>query len=79
MTRIAGVDENVWTELYLLNGENLVKCVRSLADRLCDVAGAVERGEPESLKALLREGRYRFEDERLNSFRGEGITVTPLK
>lgn len=79
MTRIAGVDENVWTELYLLNGENLVKCVRSLADRLCAVADAVERGEPGSLKALLREGRYRFEDERLNSFRGEGITVTSLK
>lgn len=79
MTRIAGVDENVWTELYLANADNLAGNVRTLARHLSEVASAIEAGESEPLSNLLKSGREQFEDQKNNSFQGKDIVTTLLK
>ena len=79
MTRIAGVDEGVWTELYLKNADNLVGNVRLLARHLEEVADAIEKGEAAPLKAILKTGREQFEDQKNNSFQGRDIKTTLLK
>lgn len=79
MTRIAGVDENVWTELYLTNADNLSANVRLLARHLNDTASAIEAGDADGLRALLKTGRAQFEDQKNNSFQGRDITTTLLK
>lgn len=79
MTRIAGVDENVWTELYLSNSDNLASEVRLLAGHLSETADAIERGDPRALKSLLRAGREQFENEKNNSFQGRDVKTTLLK
>ncbi len=79
MTRIAGVDENVWTELYLLNADNLAANIQNLAKNLNEVAAAIFAGGEDALKALLRAGRTLFESEKNNSFQGSGIVTTELK
>lgn len=79
MTRIAGVDENVWTELYLFNARNLSGNVRLLAAHLNEVAEAIEAGDAALLKSLLSDGRRWFEDQKNNSFQGNDICTTLLK
>ena len=79
MTRIAGVDENVWTELYLANADNLAGNIKLLASHLSETAAAIERGDAGALRSLLRAGRERFEDGKSNSFQGERIRTTLLK
>lgn len=61
MTRIAGVDENVWASLYLENAENLSKKIGSLISSLTEIKKAVDAGNAEKLKAVLKDGRQRFE------------------
>ena len=61
MTRIAGVDEEVWTALYLENAENLSQKIGALISSLSEVKSALDKGDGEKLKALLRDGRERFE------------------
>lgn len=61
MTRIAGVDENVWTELYLLNKKNLSLQIASLISSLEDIKSALDDGDEEELKRVLKDGRTVFE------------------
>ncbi|MDE5729677.1 MAG: prephenate dehydrogenase, partial [Clostridia bacterium] len=60
-TRIAGVDENVWAELYLLNGEKLSAQIGSLVSSLNEIKAALDGGEEEELKRVLKSGRETFE------------------
>lgn len=62
MTRIAGVDENVWTELYLLNKKNLSLQISSLISSLEDIKSALDDGDEEELKRVLKDGRTVFEE-----------------
>lgn len=62
MTRIAGVDENVWTELYLLNKKNLSLQIASLISSLEDIKSALDDGDEEELKRVLKYGRTVFEE-----------------
>lgn len=78
MTRIAGVDENVWSELYLLNADNLSGNIRALARRLDETASAIESGEESALVELLRAGREQFCERKNNSFQGRDVVTTPL-
>lgn len=64
MTRIAGVDENMWASLYLLNSENLVKNINSLVSALEEVKLAIERGDENRLKGILSNGSTRFKSEK---------------
>lgn len=62
MTRIAGVDENVWTRLYFLNKENILSELRTLIVHLEEYADCLNKGEETDLYRLLREGRMRKEE-----------------
>ena len=59
MTRIAGVEEGVWAELYTLNRENLSERITNLCANLEKIKRALLSGEDE-LRAVLKEGRERF-------------------
>mgnify|MGYP006077969319 FL=1 len=62
MTRIAGVDEKVWTRLYFLNKENILSELRTLIVHLEEYADCLNKGEETDLYRLLREGRMRKEE-----------------
>ena len=57
MTRIAGVDELVWTPLYAHNRKNIVNELNGLIDRLCVYRDALVEENDEKLSEILREGR----------------------
>lgn len=57
MTRVAYLDEDMWTELFLENSDYLTKEVNILIDNLNEYKDALERGDREKLHALLKEGR----------------------
>lgn len=79
MTRIAGVDEKMWTELYLDNADNLTENISLLCRHLEELRSAVADGDGARLCAVLREGREQFENGKNNSFQGRDIKVTLLK
>ncbi len=79
MTRIAGVDESVWSSLYLKNAENLTEDISSLISSLDEIRRAIAGGNREELENVLREGRRLFESRREERTLWGDITVTDLK
>lgn len=61
MTRIAGVDENMWASLYLENAENVSEKISSLINSLREIQAAVDAKNKENLAKVLGEGRKLFE------------------
>ena len=59
MTRVALLNEDMWTELFLANRDNLSDEVEALAGRLIQYANAIREGDEKDLKHLLIEGRER--------------------
>jgi len=57
MTRIAGVDETVWTPLYACNRENIVAELSGLIDNLAVYLDALKTCDDEKLAQALKEGR----------------------
>lgn len=57
MTRIAGVDETVWTQLYMMNAENLTEEITTLINNLTVYRDALQKRDDSALKAALKEGR----------------------
>lgn len=57
MTRIAGVDEKVWTPLYACNRTNIIHELSGLIDNLSVYRDALILGDDEKLSEALREGR----------------------
>ena len=57
MTRIAGVDEKIWTELYFANQENVLTELNGLIFHLTEYRDALQDGEKEKLSNCLKEGR----------------------
>ena len=57
MTRIAGVDETVWTPLYAHNRQNIVKELNGLIKHLQVYADALQKQDDEALSNALKEGR----------------------
>lgn len=57
MTRVAKLNENMWTELFLSNRDNLASEVDSLVERLQEYSGALKAGDAAGITAMLREGR----------------------
>ncbi|MCD8200925.1 MAG: prephenate dehydrogenase, partial [Clostridia bacterium] len=78
MTRIAGVDEKVWSELFLLNGDNLVRDIELLRSSLGKISDAVKSGDKENLERVLAEGRKLFQDGK-DTEPSDGIKITELK
>ncbi len=57
MTRIAGVDEKIWTPLYMLNKENITNELNGLISALREYKDALESGDEEKLSKALKDGR----------------------
>lgn len=62
MTRIAGVDENLWTELYFCNRKALLDETDGLIARLTEYRDALKAEDEEGMRALLRDGRIAHEE-----------------
>ena len=62
MTRIAGVDETVWADLYLKNAKSLTENIENLTASLTELKAAIESGDRQRLTGVLRDGRERFEN-----------------
>ena len=61
MTRVAYLNEEMWSELFMENRENLVFEIDNLIKNLSEYKNAVESGDTQRLTALLRDGRIKKE------------------
>ncbi len=57
MTRIAGVDERMWTQLYMCNRAHILAELDGLLAHLSEYREAIENGDEEALSIALKEGR----------------------
>lgn len=68
MTRIAGVDENMWASLYLANADVLIKNIDNLIENLKQVSSAIKSSDRANLISVLKEGSEQFTSSKANSF-----------
>jgi len=61
MTRVAYLDEAMWTDLFMRNRENLIGELRGFIGELSSYLAALESEDAEKLTALLAEGKRRKE------------------
>lgn len=57
MTRVARLDEDMWTELFLADADYLTKELAILIQNLTDYLDVLEAGDAEKLRAMLKDGR----------------------
>ncbi len=57
MTRIAGVDEKMWTQLYMANRVYILAELEGLIDNLSVYRDCLKNGDAEGLSEALKEGR----------------------
>lgn len=61
MTRVARLNEDMWTELFLDNADLLVSSIDDFIFRLGQYRDALARADADALKELLKEGRLKKE------------------
>jgi len=57
MTRVAWLNETMWSELFLNNKDNLIKEIDYITGFLSEYRAALENNDEASLQSLLRDGR----------------------
>lgn len=57
LTRVAKLDENMWTELFMSNREYIIDELKLLIENLSPYLDALENSDAERLRSLLKEGR----------------------
>jgi prephenate dehydrogenase len=57
MTRVAKLNEDMWTELFLLNGDFLTKQIDVILENLGAFRRYIAEGDAEGLREKLRQGR----------------------
>ena len=62
LTRVAKLNEDMWTDLFLLNRGPLVEELDTIIRNLTDYRDAIDSGAHDQLKAMLRDGRIRKEE-----------------
>ena len=62
MTRVAALNPEMWTELFLDNHDYLSREIGTLIDHLSEYKKAIDENDSETLTELLREGRKRKEE-----------------
>ena len=62
MTRIATMNERMWTDLFMQNRENLMYELDILIDNLQKYSEALRNSDSEAMLALIAEGRQLKED-----------------
>ena len=63
VSRVAAVDETLWSQLFLLNADDLCEEIDTLISNLSLCRDAVASGDRERLEQVLREGRRIKENE----------------
>ena len=62
MTRVAWLNEKMWTELFFENREPLLFELNTILASLTEYRDALENGDRETMEKLLRDGRIRKEE-----------------
>ena len=57
LTRVAYLNENMWTELFLDNKDNLIFELDNIINELKKYSDAMKNADPETLRQLLKDGR----------------------
>lgn len=57
LTRVAWLNENMWTELFLENRKHLIAELDSFIRSVTEYKTALEQGDADTLKALLADGK----------------------
>ena len=57
LTRVAYLNENMWTELFLDNKDNLIFEVDNIIAELQKYSDAMKNNDPDTLRQLLKEGK----------------------
>jgi len=57
MTRVAKLNEDMWTELFLLNSDYLTEQISVITDNLLEFCRLIAAGDADGLRELLRKGR----------------------
>ena len=57
LTRVAWLNENMWTELFLENKEHLLFELDHIIETLSEYRDAIEKDDADRLRGLLRDGR----------------------
>ncbi len=57
LTRVAKLNEDMWTPLFLMNKEPLCFEINNLIDRLTEYRDAIQSDDADTLRQLLRDGR----------------------
>lgn len=61
LTRIANINEELWSELFLGNKENLLKCISNFQEQLELIKEAVENDDKKGLEEYFRKSTKRRE------------------
>lgn len=62
LTRVAKLNENMWTDLFIMNRDPLVHEMDLLIARMEECREAIQNGDADRLRALLKEGRILKEE-----------------
>lgn len=54
LTRIAKINENMWTELFLWNRDELVSQMDLFLNHFASLRDALKNGDAETMKAMMR-------------------------
>ena len=57
MTRVAKLNETMWTELFLVNKDYLADEIDGLVERLQAYSKVIRNGDGDTLKAMLKDGK----------------------
>jgi prephenate dehydrogenase len=57
LTRVAKLNENMWTELFLMNKQPLVDELNCIIERLTEYRDAIIADDADDLRELLKAGR----------------------
>ena len=57
VSRVATIDENLWSELFLLNKEEICSEISGLISNLSEYLTAIENNDREKLKKIIKKGR----------------------
>lgn len=57
LTRVAWLNPNMWTELFMENSDNLLAELDGMIERLCQYRNAIKDNNSDELRRLLDEGR----------------------
>lgn len=56
LTRVARLNADMWTELFIDNADELCKRIKELTDKLAEFGSAIANKDEETLRALLEKG-----------------------